>query len=163
MMLTTKGRYAVMALVDMAGQNRFLGQNKAISLADIAARQDITVAYLEQIFCKLKNAGVVKSIRGPGGGYVLAKDAADTSISEIISAVEEQIKMVRCGTHGAAEGKKAGCMGEKGKCATHDLWDGLGRQIENYLNAVTLEDVISNKLSRSEDKDLRENTRINHA
>lgn len=140
MMLTTKGRYAVMALVDMASQNRFIESGKAISLAEIASRQQITQAYLEQIFSKLKNAGIVKSVRGPGGGYVLGKAADETRISEVINAVEEKIKMTRCG------GETPACMGNKGKCVTHDLWEGLSEQIENYFESITLADVINKRL-----------------
>ncbi len=140
MMLTTKGRYAVMALVDMANQNRFIENNeKAISLSEIAKRQDITVAYLEQIFSKLKNAGIVRSQRGPGGGYVFAKDIKDIKISEVINAAEEKIKMTRCG------GEHSHCK-SGGKCETHDLWDGLGETIEQYFDSKTLDDIVNKKL-----------------
>ena len=142
MMLTTKGRYAVMALVDMADQNRFINEGaRAISLSDIASRQDITVAYLEQIFSKLKKAGIVKSQRGPGGGYIFAKDIKQIKISEVINAAEEKIKMTRC------NGEHSHCQ-SAGKCSTHDLWDGLSETIENYFESITLGDLINKKTSK---------------
>ena len=142
-MLTTKGRYAVMALVDMANKSRFLPEQKAISLADIAKSQQITVAYLEQIFSKLKNSGLVKSVRGPGGGYILSKPSEDIKISEIINAVEEKIKMTRCGSI-----EKSACSGSKGKCTTHDLWEGLSETIENYFESLTIQDVTEGKIKK---------------
>ncbi len=143
MMLTTKGRYAVMALVDMADQNRFIEEGgRAISLAEIAKRQDITVPYLEQIFSKLKHAGIVKSQRGPGGGYSFARNVNDIKISEIISAAEEKIKMTRCGA------EHSHCA-TGGKCSTHDLWDGLSETIENYFESITLADLVNKKVRSS--------------
>ena len=133
MMLTTKGRYAVTAMVDLA---RNSGQ-KPVSLADIALRQGITVAYLEQIFAKMKRSGLVKSIRGPGGGYVLARRMDEINIAEIVIAAEESIKMTRCSSEG--------CAIKGAKCLTHDLWDGLGKQIKNYLEAINLEAICSAK------------------
>ncbi len=142
MMLTTKGRYAVMALVEMANMNRFIEGGKAIALQDISENVGITQAYLEQIFSKLKSANIVKSQRGPGGGYVLSKLSSELKISEIISAAEEEIKMTGCGS----EETKPCISGTKGKCATHDLWDGLGSAINNYLSGVTLEDVVNKRV-----------------
>jgi Rrf2 family iron-sulfur cluster assembly transcriptional regulator len=133
MILGTKARYAVMAMVDLAGRPEGL----PISLAELSEAQEITVPYLEQIFAKLKKRGLVDSVRGPGGGYKLAKDAAGIPIAEIIHAVEESTKMTRCGKHG----KPGGCMSTKAQCLTHDLWDGLEKQIDGYLRAVTLADV----------------------
>jgi len=150
MMLTTKGRYAVMALVDMASLTRFVESPKPVSLADISARQDITVAYLEQIFSKLKHAGLVKSVRGPGGGYVLARASGEIKIADIINAVEEQIKMTRCGSHKTEVKCKVG-----GKCSTHDLWDGLSQTIEGYLESVTVADVVNRKLETKVEPSLR--------
>ncbi len=134
-----------MALVDIASQNRFIEgkECKAVTLADIAERQNITVAYLEQIFCKLKNSGLVKSQRGPGGGYALNKPCSEIHIADIINAVEEKIKMTRCGSEAPA------CMGEKGKCATHDLWEGLSQHIENYFESISLNDVVNNKICKT--------------
>lgn len=144
MLLTTKGRYAVMALVDMATQGKSSDATKAVCLADISARQDITVAYLEQIFSKLKNAGLVFSVRGPGGGYTLAKKPTEMHIAEIIEAVDDKVKMLRCSTD-----SDVGCMSTKAKCATHELWDSLERQIENYLSSVTVDDVINKNTDKT--------------
>ncbi len=138
MMLTTKGRYAVMAMVDMASHE---GAAKPICLADIAVRQEITIAYLEQIFNKLKRDGLVKSVRGPGGGYMLVREPEQTWISDIIMAVDESIKMTRCNSHSGA-----GCMGTKARCLTHDLWEGLGNQIYGYLRSVSLKDVATRQV-----------------
>lgn len=141
-MLTTKARYAVMAIVDMAAQGVFLEDaQKATALSDIANRQDITVAYLEQIFCKLKSAGIVRSQRGPGGGYLLTKPATEIVIAEIINAVEEPMKMTRCGTH-KHEPSHKGCIHSKAKCTTHKLWEGLENQIQGYLGSITIDDVL---------------------
>jgi Rrf2 family iron-sulfur cluster assembly transcriptional regulator len=138
MMLSTKGRYAVMAMVDLATQP----QDKPVGLAAIADRQEIPLAYLEQIFAKLKRAGIVTSSRGPGGGYRLGKDAARISIVSIINASEEDISITRC--HGAGS---SGCMqSTKARCVTHDLWDGLERQIEHYLGNLSLADVCGRKV-----------------
>lgn len=142
MMLTTKGRYAVMALVEMANMNRFIEGGKAISLQEISENVGITQAYLEQIFSKLKSAEIVKSQRGPGGGYIFNKPVSELRISEIINAAEEEIKMTGCGGDEA----KPCISGAKGKCATHDLWEGLGGAINNYLSGVTLEDVVNRKV-----------------
>ncbi len=136
-----------MALADMAGQQRNAeGALQAICLADIAERQGITVAYLEQIFSKLRVAGIVKSQRGPGGGYMLARDVSEIKISEVIKAAEEKIKMTRCSDSAQP------CMGGS-KCLTHDLWNGLGKTIENYFNAITLADVVNKKVNRAESYD----------
>ena len=133
MMLTTKGRYAVMALVDIA-QNY---KGKPIGLAEVAIRQNITLNYLEQIFTKLKPAGIVNSTRGPGGGYVLAELPEKIKISQIIDAVEEEIKITRCTS------ADNGCIVKKAKCVTHDLWHGLGGTIRSYLDNISISDVIS--------------------
>lgn len=132
MMLTSKGRYAVMAMVDLAMH----GKGKPISLADISARQDITVPYLEQIFARLKAGMLVKSVRGPGGGYTLSRPAGEVTVADIITAVDEPIKMTRC-----SHDPNRGCMSTKARCLTHDLWDGLGNHIYSYLKSATLEDV----------------------
>lgn len=138
MMLSTKGRYAVMAMVDLASQEG----GKPVRLANIAERQEIPLAYLEQIFAKLKRRDIVQSVRGPGGGYKLLKSAERTSISEIVIAAEEEITMTRCvGAH------SDGCMkSKKARCLTHDLWEGLSNQIEHYLETLTLADVCSRKV-----------------
>lgn len=147
MQLTTKARYAVMAMVDIALCNKEAGEVKAVSLADIASRQKITVAYLEQIFSKLKKASLVKSVRGPGGGYILSKSPSEINAAEIIDAVDEAIKIKGCSDH--SQGK--GCLSNKAKCITHDLWDGLGNNIRSYLASASLEDVINREISKKED------------
>lgn len=135
MMLTTRGRYAVMAMVDLAGQEH----KKPVTLSDIATRQDIALNYLEQIFARLRKNGLVTSTRGPGGGYSLANTPNDIRVADIILAVDEPIAITRCKT-------SSGCMSDKAKCLTHDLWEGLGNQIYSYLNAVTLADIRSKNL-----------------
>lgn len=136
MILGTKARYAVMAMVELSA----CGRARPITLAQLAESQEIPLPYLEQIFAKLRKAELVKSIRGPGGGYVLARDAAHTSIADIVVAVEEQLKMTRCET-----GADSGCMSRKTRCATHDLWDGLGQHIYDYLNGINLHAMASHK------------------
>jgi Rrf2 family iron-sulfur cluster assembly transcriptional regulator len=130
--LSTKGRYAVMAMADLASQNC----GKPVSLAEIAERQDISLSYLEQLFGKLRKGGLVKSVRGPGGGYLLARAAKETRVSDVILAVDEPIKATRC-----QPGSPFGCRIDKGRCLTHDLWEELGNQIYLFLSSVTLDDV----------------------
>ncbi len=135
MKLSTKGRYAVMAMADIAQQ----GGEHPVSLGDISARQAISQAFLEQLFAKLRKNGLVDSVRGPGGGYSLAKDADDIQIVDIISAVDEPLQITRC--QGDA---LDGCVdGEK--CVTHELWAALGRQVYGFLAAVTLGDVVGGR------------------
>ncbi len=144
MILTTKGRYAVMAMVDLALHQK----ERPVGLAAIADRQEIPLAYLEQIFAKLKRAGLVASVRGPGGGYTLATASEKISVAAIVSAAEENIKITRCAEHGTT-----GCMADKSRCLTHDLWEGLGHQIYGYLNAITLADVVGRKLKEKFPRD----------
>ncbi len=132
MRLTTKGRYAVMAMVDLASRS----SGKPVALADIAERQEISLSYLEQLFSKLRKGGLVKSVRGPGGGYLLANSPEETAIADIIVAVDEPLHATRC-TPGSPEG----CRSNKTRCLTHDLWEELGNQIHLYLSSVTLADV----------------------
>ena len=137
MKLSTKGRYAVMALVDLAANS----EGKPVSLADIAERQEISLSYLEQLFAKLRRGSLVKSVRGPGGGYLLAHNPADTRISDIILAVDEPIRATRC-----TPGQPVGCRGNKSRCMTHDLWEELGNQIYLYLSSVTLADIVGRRI-----------------
>jgi Rrf2 family iron-sulfur cluster assembly transcriptional regulator len=137
MKLSTKGRYAVMAMVDLATQS----QGTPIALADVAQRQEISLSYLEQLFGKLRRSGLVYSVRGPGGGYRLARSAAETRVSDIIIAVDESIKATRCAT-----GSPQGCHTSKGRCLTHDLWEELGNNIFLYLNGISLEDVVERRI-----------------
>jgi Rrf2 family transcriptional regulator, iron-sulfur cluster assembly transcription factor len=134
MMLTTKGRYAVMAMVDIAYHS---ANNKPVALHDICERQKIALSYLEQLFNKLKKSRLVISFKGPGGGYILSKDPAQTNILEIISSVDESIKITRCSSK---EGKN--CLQTSSTpCFTHALWEGLGRQISEYLLNTSLADI----------------------
>jgi Rrf2 family iron-sulfur cluster assembly transcriptional regulator len=137
MKLTTKGRYAVQAMADIAAA----GKTSLVSLPDIAARQGISVGYLEQLFAKLRRAGLVDSVRGVAGGYRLARAAGAICVSEIVGAVDEEIQTTACG------GRSVGCQGSGARCLTHDLWDELGRQIDIFLSAVTLEDVIEKRVT----------------
>ena len=139
MRLSTKGRYAVMAMADLA--RRECDATRAIALAEIAGRQQISLSYLEQLFARLRRRGLVKSLRGPGGGYLLARTAGETSIAEIVMAVDEPLRATRC----SAKGK--GCMLKGERCLTHDLWEDLGDRIEDYLASVSLEDVIGGRLA----------------
>ncbi len=139
MRLSTKGRYAVMAMADLARNGRGdEGQGRAVSLAEIAARQEISLSYLEQLFARLRRAGLVKSVRGPGGGYRLSSTAADIAVADIVLAVDEPIRATRCTGHASPKG----CMMSGERCITHDLWEGLGQEIHRYLASVSLEDVI---------------------
>ena len=137
MKLSTKGRYAVMAMVDIAANS----DGSPIALADVAERQEISLSYLEQLFGKLRRGGLVKRVRGPGGGYLLAHTAGETRIADIILAVDEPIKAVRC-----TPGSPAGCRINKTRCMTHDLWEELGNKIYLYLNSVSLADVVEKRV-----------------
>ncbi len=137
MKLSTKGRYAVMAMADLARQC----EGGPVALADIALRQDISLSYLEQLFGKLRKGAQVKSVRGPGGGYLLARDADQMKISDIIKAVDEPIQTMRC-----TPGSPAGCRTDNARCLTHDLWNELGNQIQLYLSSVSLADVIEGRV-----------------
>jgi len=138
MRLSTKGRYAVMAMADLAQRQ----EDRAVSLADIAERQEISLSYLEQLFARLRRRGLVRSSRGPGGGYRLARTAEETNIAEIVLAVDEPIRATRCG----GQGSRKGCMLKGERCLTHDLWDQMGEKIHQYLESVSLADVVSGRL-----------------
>ena len=139
MKLTTKGRYAVMALVDLA---RFDNINP-VSLRDISLRQGISLDYLEQIFLKLRKKEIVQSIRGTQGGYVLKKKAHEIKLTNIFEAVDEKIKTVQC-----KKESKRGCNGKPTKCLTHDLWDELENHINNFFKEKSLEDLVKNNNER---------------
>lgn len=138
MKLGTKGRYAVMAMVDLAKYS----DKKPITLAEIATRQEISLSYLEQLFSKLRRAGLVKSVRGPGGGYRLAFGTESIRISDVIHAVDEPTKVTRCDP----ERREEGCLSKHSRCLTHDLWLELGHQIDLFLSSVTLEDVCEGRV-----------------
>ena len=133
MKLTSKGRYAVMALIDIA---RFDNINP-VSLRDISLRQGISLDYLEQIFSKLKKSQIVKSIRGTQGGYVLSKQPHEIKLTNIFNAVDEKVKTVQCN-----KDSKKGCNGKATKCVTHNLWDELEKHINSFFQKKSLEDLL---------------------
>ena len=132
MRLTTKGRYAVMAMADLAS----FKDKGPISLNEISLRQNISLAYLEQIFLKLKNNKLVRSSRGSSGGYVLEKPASEIKLSNIIYAVDEEIKTLNC-----KKNSKRGCNNKSTKCITHNLWDQLDQHINGFFEKVKLQDL----------------------
>ena len=138
MKLSTKGRYAVMAMADLARCE--VRADRATALAEIAHRQEISLSYLEQLFARLRRKGLVTSARGPGGGYRLAKSAEETWIADIIHAVDEPLRATRCS-------QSKGCMTKGERCLTHDLWEDLGQRIEDYLASVSLADVVAGRLA----------------
>jgi len=141
MRLSTKGRYAVMAMADLAGNQGGEGGGKPVALADIARRQDISLSYLEQLFAKLRRGGLVTSVRGPGGGYRLSRSSTDLRIADIIVAVDEPIAATRC-----KPGSSKGCTKTGARCVTHDLWEELGQQIHVFLSSVSLADVVERRV-----------------
>ncbi|HEY0907389.1 MAG TPA: Fe-S cluster assembly transcriptional regulator IscR [Methylophilus sp.] len=130
MRLTTKGRFAVTAMLDIA----LYEAEKPVTLAGISERQSISLSYLEQLFSRLRKQGLVSSVRGPGGGYRIAKHHHEISVSDIITAVDEQIDATQCGGH-------ENCH-EEGRCMTHDLWASLNDKILEYLSGVSLADMV---------------------
>lgn len=139
MRLTTKGRFAVTAMIDLAMNN----QGGPVTLADISGRQKISLSYLEQLFGKLRRKGLVSSVRGPGGGYNLAKKQEEVSVADIILAVDEPIDATQCGG-------KENCRDEQ-KCLTHDLWADLNNHIFEYLRRVTLAELVERNRGRVQD------------
>ena len=140
MKLTTKGRYAVMAMADLA----LFKDNGPTNLTDISLRQNISVAYLEQIFIKLKKNNLVKSVRGAKGGYVLEHSPEDIKISNIISAVDEEVKTLNC-----KKESKRGCNNKSTKCITHNLWDELDLHINSFFENKKLGDLVKRKENRN--------------
>jgi Rrf2 family iron-sulfur cluster assembly transcriptional regulator len=136
--LSTKGRYAVTALADIALQ----GGGRLVTLAEIADRQDVSLAYLEQLFVRLRKAGLVESVRGPGGGYRLGRPASEIRIIDVMAAVDETVSAVRC-----ADGVEQGCAGSRAVCLTHDLWERLSSHVHVFLSQTSLADVVGNKLA----------------
>jgi Rrf2 family iron-sulfur cluster assembly transcriptional regulator len=130
-----------MAMTDLARQSEVAAPRRATCLSDIADRQEISLPYLEQLFARLRREGLVASVRGPGGGYRLARPLAEISVADVIHAVDEPIRAVRCGANGGP-----GCLAGGAKCLTHGLWDALDRRIEDFLAAVTLADVVERRL-----------------
>jgi Rrf2 family iron-sulfur cluster assembly transcriptional regulator len=136
--LSTKGRYAVMAMADLASREGMAGP---VSLSEIAENQEISLSYLEQLFAKLRKGGLVVSVRGPGGGYCLSRPASELRVADIIVAVDEPISATRC-----KAGSPKGCTGTAARCLTHDLWEELGRQIHVFLSSVSLADVVEKRV-----------------
>jgi len=134
MKLTNKGRYAVMAMAELAKHNI----KKPINLSEISIRQGISISFLEQIFLKLKNKDLVQSLRGPSGGYILNKSPEEIKLSNIIEAVDEKVKTLRC-----KKDSKKGCNGKSIKCITHDLWAELEHHIMYFFEKNTLKDIVS--------------------
>jgi Rrf2 family iron-sulfur cluster assembly transcriptional regulator len=130
MRLTTKGRYAVTAMLDLA----FHSQKKPVTLTDIAARQTISLSYLEQLFARLRRAGMVTGVRGPGGGYQLSRNAMEINIADIIAAVDEPLDSTKCTGKGNCQKNQP--------CLTHELWMGLSEQIRDYLKGISLSDLL---------------------
>ena len=143
MKLSSKGRYAVMAMADLAKNH----DPRPISLNEISLRQGISILYLEQLFFKLKQNNLVNSTRGPSGGYALSKSPDQIKLSNIISAVDEEVKMLKCNKN-----SKKGCNGQSVKCITHSLWDELGEHINLFFEQKSLKDVlnIEKKFQRTE-------------
>ena len=143
MKLTTKGRYAVTAMLDLALHY----EREPINLADISGRQAISLSYLEQLFSRLRKQSLVESARGPGGGYMLARPSTQITIADVIHAVDESVVATKCG------GQK-NCHGED-RCLTHDLWEDLSRQISSFLSGITLADLVNRgsvkSISRKQD------------
>lgn len=135
MRLTTKGRFAVTAMVDLASR----GGYAPVTLAGISERQRISLSYLEQLFGKLRRAGIVESVRGPGGGYCMARPAAEVTVAEIITAVDESVEATQCGGEGDCHDGKP--------CLTHDLWMGLNKTIYDYLGRVNLKQLVDKHLA----------------
>ena len=146
MKLTSKGRYAVMAMADLAKNN----VKEPTSLSEISLRQGISISYLEQLFLKLRKNNLVQSARGPAGGYVLSKSPGEIKLLSIISAVDEKIKTVKC----KRESKK-GCNGKSIKCITHNLWDDLENHINKFFENNTLNDILFKEV-RNNSKELKQ-------
>lgn len=138
MRLTTKGRFAVTAMVDLAMR----GGHGPVTLASISERQQISLSYLEQLFGKLRRNNLVDSVRGPGGGYNLARPGSKISVADIVVAVDEPIDATKCGG-------KGNCHGENQQCITHELWMGLNEKIFDYLEGVTLQQMIDSQNKRT--------------
>ncbi len=140
MRLTTKGRFAVTAMADLAMR----GGKAPVTLAAISERQKISLSYLEQLFGKLRRNNIVESVRGPGGGYYLARPSSKISIAEIVTAVDEPLDATKCGGMG-------NCQGDQQPCITHDLWMGLNEKIYSYLEEVTLQQLVDSHTRRKPD------------
>ncbi len=146
MRLTTKGRFAVTAMLDLAlNETSKEGKLKPVTLAGISERQEISLSYLEQLFSRLRRQGLVSSVRGPGGGYRLAKDQSAISVSAIIAAVDENVDATQCGG-------KEDCHGPEGRCMTHELWATLNFKILDYLSGVSLASMVEMQQDKESNK-----------
>lgn len=141
MKLSTKGRYAMVALADLALAEARAGSDELMSLAAISKRQDISLPYLEQLFVKLRRAGLVEAVRGPGGGYRLARTPADIRVSEVMEAVEETVDALHTGA-----GASGGVSGTRAQSMTNRLWEGLSAHVYVFLHQTRLSDVIGNQM-----------------
>ena len=137
MRLTTKGRFAVTAMIDLALRQ----SNGPVTLASISQRQQISLSYLEQLFGKLRRHQLVESTRGPGGGYTLGRKAAEISVADIILSVDEPIDATHCAG-------KENCLGESGRCMTHELWTSLNQRMIEFLNSVHLQKLVDDQLAK---------------
>ncbi|HED19607.1 MAG TPA: Rrf2 family transcriptional regulator [Gammaproteobacteria bacterium] len=141
MKLTSKGRYAVTAMLDLA----LHAGKRPITLSDISGRQGISLSYLEQLFTRLRKRGLVSSTRGPGGGYSLSRSAHEIPVAEVVAAVDESVDATRCGGKGDCHGGK--------RCLTHDLWTELSEQVYSFLNGITLGQLVDQGLARQAARD----------
>lgn len=141
MKLGTRGRYAVMALADIAEIGARAGDSRPVVLADVADRQDISLSYLEQLFSRLRQSGIVESVRGPGGGYRLARPASEIPLAAVILAVDEPVETTRCGP-----ASRLGCTHKTARCVTHDLWVSLRMHIFAFLERISLADVVEGRV-----------------
>nr|WP_314863107.1 Fe-S cluster assembly transcriptional regulator IscR [uncultured Undibacterium sp.] len=145
MRLTTKGRFAVTAMIDLALRQ----DNGPVTLAGISQRQDISLSYLEQLFGKLRRHEIVESVRGPGGGYNLARKAQNVTVADIIIAVDEPLDATQCGSKGNCQGSDH----DNGiHCMTHDLWATLNAKMVDYLDSVSLQDLVNQQKQKAQDK-----------
>lgn len=151
MRLTTKGRFAVTAMIDLALQQA----NGPVSLAAISERQKISLSYLEQLFAKLRRRNLVDSVRGPGGGYQITKPLDQVSVADVIIAVDEPLDATQCGG-------KENCTDE-GQCMTHDLWSNLNRKMLDYLNSVSLHSLVEKNKAREQTIEFRERRQVEQA
>ena len=137
MRLTTKGRFAVTAMIDLALRSG----DGPVTLAGISERQKISLSYLEQLFGKLRRYSLVDSVRGPGGGYCLARPGSKITIADIVHTVDEQLDATQCGG-------KENCLGEAGRCMTHELWAALNQRMVEFLDSVTLQKLVDDQLAK---------------
>ncbi len=142
MFLTTRGRYAVTAMMDIILSNKTNG-GKPVNIAEIAKRHNVSTSYLEQLFLRLKRGGFVLSVRGPGGGYKIAKDISEISLYDILECVGEEIKVTNCKSHNTS------CTNLPGRCITHSVWSHIGKEIRGYFSSISMKDVVDGTFKSS--------------